>query len=223
MCQRYMLATPIEELSSRYNFVGGVPYPPRPNIRPGEPVCVVRFRPGVEASGERELALVRWGLIPHWVKDPREFGALMNARAETILEKPSFKTPMRHRRCIVPADGWYTWTGRPGHKIAHLLRPAGDTNRLMGFAALWDHWLGTDGSEIDTMAIITVAASPEVETVDDRMPVLLNAKDAGRWIDVRGVGQDEASKMLKPWRGAPLEIAQVTRLDDPTRDTPETL
>jgi putative SOS response-associated peptidase YedK len=222
MATRFMLTSPIERLRQIYGVDGGVPYPPRPNIRPTEPIVVVRLKPGIEASGQRELALVRWGLIPHWVKDPREFATLLTARAETVLEKPSFKIPMRHRRCIIPADGWYEWTGKSRHKVAHLVRLADEAARPMAFAGLWDYWLGRDGSEIDTAAIVTVATPPGSAYAHERMPVLLPPEAAKAWLDVRGTDQEQAAHLLQPWTTSALDVSTVTsRLDDPERDEPE--
>jgi putative SOS response-associated peptidase YedK len=222
MCQRYLLTTPLETLQSELGFEGGIPYPPRPNIRPAEPIAVLRHKPGIEANRIRELALVRWGLVPHWVKDMASFGMLMNARAETVLEKPSFKTPMRHRRCVIPADGWYVWTGKAPRKTAHMIH-ATDRGPL-AFAGLWDHWLGSDGSELDTAAIITVAANATVSPYDERMPVLLDAQGVSDWLDVRGVDQAAAARLLVPAVDPALEVATITsRLDDPSKNEPDRL
>ena len=114
MCSRYSLTSPHEAVRAIFRTERGHDYPPRYNIAPTQPVAIIR----IGADHKRELALVRWGLIPGWVKDPREFTTLLNARSETVLEKPSFKNAMRHRRCIVPADGFYEWTGKTGHKAA---------------------------------------------------------------------------------------------------------
>ena len=109
-------------------------------------------------SNRRELALVRWGLIPGWSKDPARLSLLINARAEGAAEKASFRGAMRHRRCLVPANGFYEWTGKAGARLPHLIRRP--DSGLMAFAGLWESWLGADGSEIDTIPILTVAASP---------------------------------------------------------------
>lgn len=222
MCQRFILSTPMEFLAARFGFLPSVPHPPRPNIRPTEPVAIVRLRPGAEGSGARELALVRWGLIPHWVKDPREFATVINARAETVADKPSFKAPLRHRRCIVPADGWYVWTGAPGRKSAYLIHPS--TPGPLAFAALWDHWLGRDGSEIETMAILTRPVTPTLAAYDDRMPVLLDTAGVDAWLDVRGTPPAAALPWLADRGPYALAVNAVTsRLDDPTKDAPDLL
>jgi putative SOS response-associated peptidase YedK len=197
MCTRFYLTAPLEALQAQFAARGGIPHPARYNIAPTQPVVIVRRRPAMEALADREITLVRWGLIPHWVKDPREFATLVTARAETALEKPSYKTPMRHRRCIVPANGWYAWHGKPGEKQAYMLRPQEPASPALAFAGLWDHWLGADGSEMETLAILTIPASPDVRAIDDRMPVVLSGPAIDAWLDVRGTSEVEALEVLR--------------------------
>ena len=221
MTSRYSLTSPIEVLRVAFHFDGGVAYPQRFNIAPTQPVAVVRLRPGVEASGARELALLRWGLIPHWVKDPNDFATLVTARVETILDKPSFKTPMRHRRCIVPADAYYEWTGKPGSKVPHLVRPrpGGLLATPMAFAALWEHWLGRDGSEMETMALVTVPANAHVAAIGVRMPAILSGRDIDDWLDVRGTSEAAAAQLLRPLSGDVLEMFEIgPSLNNPRAD-----
>ena len=224
MTARYSLTTPIEVLRTMFRFNDGMPYPPRTNIAPTQPVAVVRLRPGIEASGARELALVRWGLIPHWVKDPAEFATLVTARAETILEKPSFKTPMRHRRCVVPADAYYEWTGKPGAKVPHLIRPRQDASLAapMALAGLWEHWLGRDGSEMETMALVTVPANAHLGMLSERMPAILTGQGIDGWLDVRGTGDVAAAQLLQPLADDVLETFEVDpALNNPRADGPQ--
>ena len=152
---------------------------------PGEPVAIVR-----QGLRGRELALVRWGLIPSWVKDPRDRGDLANARAETVAEKPSFRGALRHRRCLIPADGFYLSAGRKGKRANRLVRPA--SGGVLALAGLWEHWLGADGSELETMAILTVGHDDAAE--GDRWPIALPATAFDRWLDCRSgsaVGLDD--------------------------------
>ncbi len=210
MCTRFYLTAPIEALRTQFAADGGIAHPARYNIAPTHPVVIVRLRPGIEASGRREVTLVRWGLIPHWVKDPREFATLVTARAETVLEKPSYKTPMRHRRCIVPADGWYAWHGKPGDKQAYMLRAKAADAPPLALAGLWDHWLGADGSEMETLAILTVPARPEVvRAIDGRMPVLLSGAAINAWLDVRGTREVEALEVLRAAEPPAIEARAI--------------
>ena len=203
MCSRYSLTSPHESVRNTFKYKNAELFPPRYNIAPSQPVAIVRPDP----TGERELALVRWGLIPGWVKNPSEFTMIINARSETALEKPSFRNAMRHRRCIVPADGFYEWTGVPGKKVPHLIRQK--SGGVMGFAGLHEHWMGADGSEMESMAIITCGPNATMATIHDRMPVILPEEQFDFWLDVRGVPQDDAAELLKPAPDDLLEIIKV--------------
>jgi putative SOS response-associated peptidase YedK len=216
MCTRFFLTAPLEALQTQFSARGGIPHPARYNIAPTQPVVIVRRRPAMEALPDRELTLVRWGLIPHWVKAPRDFATLVTARAETALEKPSYKTPMRHRRCIVPANGWYAWRGKPGDKQAYMLRPKVTDPSALALAGLWDHWLGADGSEMETLAILTVPANADVGAIDDRMPVILSGAAIDAWLDVRGTCEVEALELLRAAEPPPLEpIAIRSAVNNP--------
>jgi putative SOS response-associated peptidase YedK len=204
MCSRYSLTSPHEAVRAYFQTVRGHEYPPRYNIAPSQPVAIVR----AGADNQRELALVRWGLIPGWVKDPGEFGTLLNARTETVLEKASFKVAMRHRRCLVPADAYYEWTGKPGAKIPHMFSRAGQPG-VFGIAALWEHWMGADGSEIETMAMLTTSANQTVSAVHDRMPVILPQTAFDTWLDVRNVRDREAVELLRPAAEDVLKIDEL--------------
>lgn len=216
MCSRYSLTCSPEGL--RAAFGPGLevdPFPPRYNIAPAQPVGILRA-----GRRGRQFALVRWGLVPSWVKDPREFAMLANARAETAVEKPSFRGAMRHRRCLVPATGYYEWTGRAGAKIPHLVRPR--DGELMALAGLWEHWLGADGSELETMAILTVAANPTVAPIHDRMPVMIPLAAFETWLDCRSGSAVDVASLLVP---APDNVLQLTALkptlNDPRSEGPE--
>ena len=180
MCSRYNLTAPPEAVRMFFNATGEADFPPRYNIAPTQPVLIVRDR---DSKG-RELVLVRWGLIPAWSKDPSLLKTmLINARAETAADKSSFRGPLRHRRCLVPATGYYEWTGKAGAKQPHMIRPR--NGGVMGMAGIWDHWLGADGSEIETMAILTVEASGEPRALHDRMPLILPPEAFAAWLDCR--------------------------------------
>lgn len=219
MCTRFYLTAPIELLRVQFAARGGIPHPPRFNISPTQPVVIVRLQPGMEATRTRELALVRWGLLPHWVKQPAEFGTLMTARAETAAEKPSFKVPMRHRRCIVPANGWYAWRGKTGAKRAFMIRPARPDGPPLAFAALWEHWLGPEGSEMETMAVVTVPAGPDVEAVDERMPALLEGSAIDAWLDARATAPEQATALLRPAPAGTVLAEPITdAINNPTAE-----
>jgi putative SOS response-associated peptidase YedK len=216
MCTRYSLASSPEVVRSYFRPRNEAVFPPRYNIAPTQPVAIVRL----DHAGRRELMLVRWGLIPAWVKDPRTFTTLVNARSEQAATKASFRGAMRYRRCLVPADGFYEWTGARGKRRPHLLRLR--SGGPMALAGLYETWLGADGSEIDTMAILTVAANAPVAALHDRMPAILAPADFDQWLDVRGTSADEATGMLVPAADDLLEVIEVNpKLNDPRNEGPE--
>ncbi len=216
MCSRYSLTSPHEAVRATFGYKNAAEFPPRYNIAPTQPVAIVR----INHAKERELALVRWGLIPSWAKEPEKFATLINARSETAAEKASFRASLRHRRCIVPADGFYEWTGKPGHKQPHLIRQrSGET---MGLAGLWEHWLGADGSEVETMAILTVEGNRDMSGIHDRMPAILAPQDYDSWLDCSSGSSVGMGKLLRPAAVGLLEIIAVSReLNNPRNDRPD--
>ncbi len=215
MCSRYSLTAPPQAVRSYFATGNALEFPARYNIAPTQPVLIVRRT----LAGEREQYLVRWGLIPSWVKEPREFSTLINARSETAAEKPSFRGAMRHRRCLVPATGFYEWTGKPGAKQPHLFRPRG--GGLMAFAGLADHWVGADGSELETMAILTTAANATMAPYHDRMPVILDPAHFDVWLDCTSGTSKFAESLLAPAPAGLLEVVDVSRsLNNPRNEGP---
>lgn len=216
MCSRYNLTAPHEAVRRVFGYRNDEPFPPRYNIAPTQPAAIVR----IGVHGERELALVRWALLPGWVKDPRTFSTLINARSESAAEKPSFRSAMRHRRCLVPATGFYEWTGKAGAKVPYLIRPR--DQGILAFAGIWEHWLGADGSEIDTMAILTVGANRTVAAIHDRMPAIVGPELFEPWLDCRGTMAEIAAALLAPASEDLLEVIQVSRaLNNPRNEGPE--
>lgn len=192
MCSRFSLTAPPEAVARLFRLTGLEPFPPRPNIRPTEPILIVRE--GIKVGWEP--LLVRWGLIPGWVKDPREFATLINARAETVAEKPSFRAALRHRRCLIPANAFYEWTGPPKSRQPNRIAMAGDA--VFAFAGLYETWLGADGSEIDTATIITTTANADIEVLHDRMPLILAEPDFDRWLACSSGSASHIVDLLAP-------------------------
>jgi len=217
MCSRYSLTSPPDAIRAYFGTDNAIAFPPRYNIAPTQPVAIVRQ--GLSGKG-REIVLVRWGLIPSWVKDPRTFSTLVNARAETLLEKPSFKAALRHKRCLVPADGFYEWTGPAGRKRPFLIRPR--AGGPMAFAAIYEHWLGAEGSELESMAIITTRANRVVGAIHDRMPAVLGPERFETWLDVRRVDAREAAELIAPAADGLLEAIEVDpKVNNPRNEGPE--
>jgi putative SOS response-associated peptidase YedK len=216
MCSRYSLTSPPEAVRAYFRYASPHVFPPRYNIAPTQPVGAVR----ISEAGVRVFTLQRWGLLPPWVKDPRTFTTLLNARAETVAEKPSFKGAFRHKRCLIPADGYYEWTGSVGAKRPHLIRPR--AGGPMAFAGLFESWLGPEGSEVDSVAIITVAANDAVSFIHDRMPAILPPAAFDDWLDCRRVDVRAAASLLRPAPDGLLATLEVdTRLNNPRNEGPE--
>ncbi|OYW56468.1 MAG: DUF159 family protein [Hyphomicrobium sp. 32-62-53] len=215
MCSRYSLTAPPEAVRAYFATGNALEFPARYNIAPTQPVLIVRRT----LSGEREQYLVRWGLIPSWVKDPRDFTTIINARSETAAEKPSFRGAMRHRRCLVPATGFYEWTGKPGAKQPHLFRPR--DGGLIAMAGLAEHWVGADGSELETMAILTTSANTTMEPFHDRMPVIITPDHFDAWLDCTSGTSKFAESLLAPAPADLLEVVDVSRsLNNPRNEGP---
>ncbi len=215
MCSKFSIKSHPETVKNHFKYLNPAEFPPLDNIRPTDPIMIIRE---VNAN-KRELALVRWGLIPHWVKYPDDFSLIINARAETLMEKPSFRTSMAHKRCLVPADGFYEWSGPKGNRTPHHItlsqsksssQEAPHTPPLMAFAGLWDHWLGAEGSEFESAAIITMAANNQISQLHNRMPAIIMPEDFDDWLDVKNVNSKEALKLLKPVPDGTFDIANLT-------------
>jgi putative SOS response-associated peptidase YedK len=216
MCARYSLTSSPQAVSRAFDCAASDDFPPRYNIAPTQPVSIVRL----DAKGERELRLVRWGLIPSWVKDPRAYGALINGRSETAAGKPSFRGPMRHRRCLIPATGYYEWTGGRGAKKPHLIKLK--DQELFAMAGLWETWLGGDGSEIETMAILTTEANGDVAPIHERMPVILERHNYDRWLDCSSGSATGVLDLLRPLpEGRVTATAVNPKIGDPAAEGPD--
>ena len=166
-------------------------FPPRFNIAPTQPVLTV-----LEEHGHRVSKLMRWGFVPGWVKDPRDFPLLINARIETMAEKPAFRDALKYGRCIVPASGYYEWQMQPDRSKQPCFVTRAD-GRPMALAALCSTWAGPNGEEVDTVATITQASAHELADLHDRQPVVLEPDAFDTWLDIRGVGVGEALALLE--------------------------
>lgn len=182
MCGRFSLTASPEEISILFDDLELSAFPPRYNIAPTQPILTISMG---SAKGFEPL-LVRWGLIPHWVKDPNEWTLIINARSETANTKASFKTAMRHKRVLIPASGFYEWH-RPADKSepkqAYWIKPADE--KPLFFAGLMDTWMGKDGTEIDTGCILTTQSNAQIGNIHHRMPVVIKPEDFDRWLDCK--------------------------------------
>jgi len=190
MCGRYVILSPPEAMRQVFGYAEQPNFPPRYNIAPTQPVPVV-----ILENGGRHFRLMRWGLLPAWVKDPRQFALVINARAETVLDKPAFKNAMKRRRCLLPADGYYEWHQSEGRKRPFFI--GARTGALMAFAGLAETWVGPNGEELDTVAIVTAAARGGLAELHSRAPVTIAPADFARWLDGGATGADEAMTLLR--------------------------
>lgn len=188
MCGRFTLHTSPSLLAELFDLPAEPYLAPRYNIAPTQPVAIVRTQ-GADAG--REWTLVHWGLIPSWSKDPSIGARLINARAETVEEKPSFRAAFRRRRCLVPADGFYEWQRVEKRKQPYYITlREGDP---FAFAGLWEAWVGPDGTAIDSCTILTTVANRLMEPIHDRMPVIVAPEDYALWL---GIGGDTPKEQL---------------------------
>jgi putative SOS response-associated peptidase YedK len=191
MCGRFVITSPPEAVWQFFGYFEQPNFPPRHNIAPTQPIPVV-----IVENGSRHFRLMRWGLIPAWVADPRKFTLLINARSETVLEKPAFKNAMKRRRCLVPADGYYEWQVSGGRKRPHFIHRRDGTP--MGLAGLAETWIGPNGEELDTVAIVTAPASADLKVLHHRVPVMIAPGDFDRWLDCRADDADTVMALLGP-------------------------
>lgn len=195
MCGRFVITSPPDVLRQLFGYFEQPNFPPRYNISPTQPIPVVTRENG------RHFRLMRWGLWPSWVKDPRSFTLLINARAETVKEKPAFKNAIRRRRCLIPADGYYEWQSTGGGKRPYFIYRR--DGRPIGFAAVSETWIGPNGEEVDTVAIVTAAASADLAALHHRVPVTIGPDDFEFWLDCRSDDADAVTPLMRgPEEGA---------------------
>jgi len=204
MCGRFVLTATPEELAALFGYLDGDWFPPRYNIAPTQPIAAIRL-----GRGARRFALVRWGLVPAWVEDPRTFSLLINARAEGLATRPAFKAAFQYRRCLVPATGFYEWRRGAGRQRQPYLVRRRD-RQPMALAGLWETWLGRDGSEIDSACIVTTDANQVVSSIHDRMPVILDPDGWERWLDSTAHPAGSVQELLRP---APDDLLEAVPVD----------
>ena len=203
----------------RFSFRGlDLPFRPRFNIAPTQGVLTV-IKEGPENTGQ----FMKWGLIPFWAKDPSIGNRMINARAETVVEKPSFRQAFQKRRCLVIADGFYEWKVVPGGKIP--MRIALKSGEPVGFAGLWETWKNPEGDTVQSCTIITTASNAIMEPIHNRMPVILPREAEDVWLDVSVPSNSgELRELLVPYSAAEMEAYEVSTLvNSPKNDVAEVL
>ncbi len=215
MCGRFALFTKGQFGYESLKLPESPPFE-RYNISPSQDILAIRT---ALETGCPEWVMFRWGLVPFWSKEPGGKRPLINARAEGIEAKPSFRGPVRHRRCIVPASGFYEWRLQGTGKQPCFVRPAED--EVFALAGIWDHWEGKQGEVIESVAIITTTANELMQPIHDRMPVILEEEDVSAWI-APTTKLEKALAMLKPCSSTRMMTYPVSSLVNSTRhDGPE--
>jgi putative SOS response-associated peptidase YedK len=213
MCGRYAITLPPEAVRAFFAFVEKPNFPPRYNIAPTQPIPVVVAEPHSNGAA-RHFQLMRWGFLPAFAKDPKTFPLLINARAETVAEKPSFRAALMRRRCLVIADSFYGWRKGKASAVRRGMPKRPFLIRLVdrgpiGFAGLYETYCDATGGEIDTALIITTAANALMREVHDRMPAIVDPQNFAAWLDVDGVNAAKAVALLEPAPDSKLELVEV--------------
>jgi putative SOS response-associated peptidase YedK len=216
MCGRYRLARKKEILAEVFDVADDDDKGPRYNIAPSQSVPVVRqdaTRP------VRSFSLIRWGLIPFWARDAKGAYKMINARAETIAEKPAFREPLLSRRCLIPADGFYEWSKYSKEKFPFCFTLADES--VFAFAGIWDRWKNPDEEWIETCSIITTSANTLLSGIHDRMPVILKPESYDLWLDPGFKKTDDLLDLLKPFPADAMRHHRVsTRVNSVKNDDP---
>jgi putative SOS response-associated peptidase YedK len=205
MCGRFAFYSPHEAVTRLFGVAAAPEVEPRYNIAPTQFVAAVR-----EAGGPRELAMLYWGLVPSWAKEKSIGARMINARAETLQEKPSFRTAFRRRRCLVLADGYYEWQRAGAVKQPYFI--AFEDGAPFGMAGLWERWRDpTTGEPLESCCIVTTVPAPSVADVHDRMPVIIPPEAHAEWLDPRNDSTDRLARLLGPWPAPGLHARPVSR------------
>lgn len=214
MCGRYSISVDAEELWEELDLEGDPPdLHPRYNVAPTQDV------PAVLDREPRRLVMVRWGLVPFWAKDRAIGNRLINARAETIADKPAFRRAFERRRCLVPADGFFEWKRSGKRKVPVWIHLR--SRRPFTFAGLWEVWHGPDAERLLSCTIVTTDPSPSIAGIHDRMPVILPPEARAAWLD-RDASPDDLRALLRPYADDELEHWEVSTLvNGPGNDDPE--
>jgi putative SOS response-associated peptidase YedK len=212
MCGRFAQKSPRAKITKKFKVEEVPPLAERYNVAPAQAVLGIR-----ESSGVREAAFFKWGLVPSWAKDPTIGNKLINARAETITEKPSFRGAFARRRVLVPADGFFEWSRRGDRKRPFYFHMR--DGEPFAMAGLWERWEG-DSGPLETCAVLTTEANELLASYHDRMPVILRPEDYEAWLSSAS-GRDELISLLRPYTREEMNVYAVSALvNSPSNDTP---
>jgi putative SOS response-associated peptidase YedK len=217
MCGRFTLTVNPAELQDTFsNFIFPEKFAPRFNIAPSQPLLAI------PNDGANKAAFFVWGLIPMWAKDPAMGNRLINARGETVAEKPSFRGSFKYKRCLILADGFYEWKANLGTKTKTPYFIHMRDRKPFVFAGLWDAWESPDGSSIKTCTIITTEPNELMKPIHNRMPVILHTRDYAKWLDASPQTPDSLLPLIKPFPADDMAAYPVSTLvNKPSNDKPE--
>ena len=216
MCGRFTLTADPSDLQEAFYWVdfGNADISPRYNIAPTQGV------PVVANTGENKLDFFTWGFVPFWAKDPSIGSRMINARAETLAEKPSFRNAFKRRRCLILADGFYEWQKIPGQKAKSPVYIQQMDGKPFAFAGIWENWNSPDGSQILSTAIITTEPNEVVRPIHNRMPVILSSEAYKTWLQPGEVDTKHLEPLLKPYESEEMRAYPVSRLvNNPKNDS----
>ena len=217
MCGRFTLTVDPAELQDAFGDYTFPPqFAPRFNIAPTQPVLAI------PNNGENRAGFFAWGLIPFWAKDPSIGNRLINARGETLAEKPSFRGSYKYKRCLILADGFYEWKSQPGTKVKvpHLIHMK--NRQPFAFAGLWDEWLSPDGSQIRSCTVVTIEPNELMAPIHNRMPVILPSNAYAQWIDPAVRTPESLQMFIKPYPAEEMAAYPVSTLvNNPKNDRAE--
>ena len=218
MCGRYVLVSPFTIIAEEFRVRdGGGDLKPRFNIAPGQDILAV-----VRQEGTNRLSRFRWGLIPSWADDPSIGNRLINARAETVAQKPSFRSAFDKRRCLIVSDGFYEWQREGKRKSPFYI--CMKSQKPVGFAGLYETWHSPEGQEISSCTIITTEASDLLKPIHNRMPVIMPKEEEDRWLDPSIHDRTRLLALLRPYPAAEMMAWGVSpRVNNPTNDSPENI
>ncbi len=215
MCGRFAYFVPYEQLTDHYGLASPPPQFERYNVAPSQDILAIRQA----ESGERDATPLKWGLIPHWAKDPTIGNRMINARGETVAEKPAFRQAFSRRRCIIPASGFYEWGPSGAGKWPYYISPV--DGPLLSFAGLWERWRTPEGEPLESCTIITIDANESLARIHQRMPVCLPASSYAAWLDPAS-SKETCLELLAPLADAALEIRPVSKtVNNPRNDAAE--
>lgn len=223
MCGRFSQTATPEIIAEQFGIKEPLPlFAPRYNIAPSQSVVAIRIEPDTTTT-TRKLVLLRWGLIPSWAKDPKIGNQCINAKAETVAEKPAFRSAFKKRRCLVIVTGFFEWQRQQG-SLKQPMCIGLQSKRPFAFAGLWEHWVPTEGEPLETCTIITTEPNELLQSIHNRMPVILAPTSYDQWLDPTFQQAEPLKALLRPYLSEELTAYPVsTFVNNPRHDAPQCL